>query len=104
MQQWTDQEALIEMLTDALEEVYLDTLWNAYGVGIERDGKWMSAGMKDAECLESRLGLTEQWHDAPTIKGQLPELAKSMALNTVNILKDRAKNGPPSPDPSTVPL
>ncbi len=69
-------EAENARLRDALLNERVDTLWNAYHCGIERDGKWMDAAMSDAEWLRRECGIEEEgWIDAEDIKQRIPGAA-----------------------------
>jgi hypothetical protein len=69
-------EAENERLREALLNERVDTLWNAYHCGIERDGKWMDAAMSDAEWLRGECGIEEEgWIDAEVIKQRIPGAA-----------------------------
>ena len=55
-------------------------LWNAYNIGIERDGRWSDACMSDAEWLVAQCGLDQEFkdHDANVIKEIIPTAARAV--------------------------
>jgi hypothetical protein len=73
--------AMRDKLKKALLESVEENLWDAYSRGIERDGKWTTAGMSDAEWLARMVGLdphARHAHDAEAVKAAIPEAAKVM--------------------------
>jgi len=75
--------ARMKALEAALINERRDTLWNAYGCGIERDGKWMDAGMSDAEWLRHECGIDDGWVDADLVKVRI-EGATVRVLNYID--------------------
>ena len=71
-------EAREQKLREALVSEREENLWNAYHVGIERDGKWMTGCMSDAEWLERECGLDPVvgWHDAKHVQSLIPVAAR----------------------------
>jgi hypothetical protein len=67
-------EAEIERLREALKEHVTENVWNAYHIGIERDGRWMDGARSEGEWLASELGLPSGWNDASLVKSMLPGL------------------------------
>jgi hypothetical protein len=54
-----------------MTELFADKIDAAYNCGIERDGKWMDAGISDAEWLQDELGLEPGWHDIADMKARM---------------------------------
>ena len=84
---WTADQAAdrIEQLTAdnarlraALIEERTETLWNAYGAGMERDGRWRHMCMSDGEWLEFECGLDNNQpdHPADVVKAAIPLAAE----------------------------
>jgi len=70
-------------LQAALRESIEDNMWNAYHIGIVKDGKWMDGGMSDAEGLRRELGLADGWHDAEAIQDAIPAAAANAVARVV---------------------
>jgi len=70
-------------LRAALRESIGDNMWNAYHIGIVKDGKWMDGGMSDAEGLRRELGLADGWHDAEAIQDAIPAAAANAVARVV---------------------
>jgi len=70
-------------LRAALRESIGDNMWNAYHIGIVKDGKWMDGGMSDAEWLRRELGLSDGWHDAEAIQDAIPAAAANAVARVV---------------------
>ena len=76
-------EAAAAKLTKAVEALVAEreaNLWNAYNIGIERDGRWSDACMSDAEWLVVQCGLDPEFkdHDANVIKETIPIAARAV--------------------------
>jgi hypothetical protein len=73
------------LLRAALIEERTETLWNAYGAGMERDGRWRHMCMSDGEWLEHECGLDDSQpdHPADAVKAAIPFAAERFvaALN-----------------------
>ena len=71
-------EAERDRLRSALIEERTETLWNAYGAGMERDGRWRHMCMSDGEWLEFECGLdnSQPDHPADVVKAAIPLAAK----------------------------
>ena len=72
-------------LTKAVEALVAEreaNLWNAYNIGIERDGRWSDACMSDAEWLVAQCGLDQEFkdHDANVIKEIIPTAARAVLV------------------------
>jgi len=70
-------------LREALHESIEDNCWNAYHIGIVKDGQWMDGGMSDAEWLRRELGLADGWHDAAAIQDAIPVFAANAVARVV---------------------
>jgi hypothetical protein len=71
----------VARLEKELRESLEENLWDAYSRGIERDGKWTTAGMSDAEWLARIVGLdphARHAHDAETVKQAIPKAAERL--------------------------
>lgn len=68
--------ARLTALSAALVQHVEENVWNAYNIGIEQDGRWMDGARSEGEWLASELGLEPGWHDAATIKAELPALVE----------------------------
>lgn len=74
--------AEVERLRGALVAERESNLWNAYHAGIERDGRWIDAGMSDAEWLVRECGLTlSKNYGAEEIKAAIPKAAQRVLEN-----------------------
>ena len=81
---WADSEELKQAeadnarLREALIDERTETLWNAYGVGMERDGRWRHMCMSDGEWLEHECGLDDSQpdHPADVVKAAIPLAAE----------------------------
>jgi hypothetical protein len=82
-------EAMVKLAAEnarlraALRESIEDNMWNAYHIGIVKDGKWMDGGMSDAEGLRRELGLADGWHDAEAIQDAIPAAAANAVARVV---------------------
>ena len=67
-----------DRLRAALIEERTETLWNAYGAGMERDGRWRHMCMSDGEWLEFECGLdnSQPDHPADVVKAAIPFAAE----------------------------
>ena len=67
-----------DRLRAALIAERIDTLWNAYSTGMERDGRWRHMCMSDGEWLEHECGLDDSQRDHPAdeVKAAIPLAAK----------------------------
>ena len=67
-----------DRLRAALIEERTETLWNAYGTGMERDGRWRHMCMSDGEWLEFECGLdnSQPDHPADVVKAAIPFAAE----------------------------
>ena len=64
-----------ESFRPLLTELFSEVVWNAYNTGIVRqDGKWIDAGMSDAEQLRADLGFADVPQDAEALRLALPGL------------------------------
>jgi hypothetical protein len=60
-----------------------EEVWNAYYSGIEKDGKWCSGGISDAEWLVEETNIyfehKHSWVDAAQMKATLPQIIERRA-------------------------
>ncbi len=66
--------AEVTRLKEALCEHVTENVWNAYHIGIERDGRWMDGARSEGEWLARELELPDGWNDAALVKSMLPGL------------------------------
>ncbi|MGP2493326.1 hypothetical protein ACTDI4_17075 [Mesorhizobium sp. PUT5] len=66
--------AEVTRLKEALREHVTENVWNAYHIGIERDGRWMDGARSEGEWLARELELPDGWNDAALVKSMLPGL------------------------------
>ena len=71
--------ARVETLEGALVEEREEVLWQAYGNGSKRDGKWSHNFMSDGEWLVRECGMDPAlgWYDAATIQAAIPAAARA---------------------------
>jgi hypothetical protein len=76
----TECKARLGKAVGALVAEREENLWNAYNIGIERDGRWSDACMSDAEWLVAQCGLDPEFkdHDANVIKQTIPIVARAV--------------------------
>ena len=75
-----DAEAKLAKAVEALVVEREVNLWNAYNIGIERDGRWSDGCMYDAEWLVEQCGLDPEFkdHDANVIKETIHTAARKV--------------------------
>ncbi len=80
--------AEVTRLKEALCEHVTENVWNAYHIGIERDGRWMDGARSEGEWLARELELPDGWNDAALVKSMLPGLINRIVTRAAIAEKD----------------
>ncbi len=78
----------VTRLKEALLEHVSENVWNAYHIGIERDGRWMDGARSEGEWLARELELPDGWNDAALVKSMLPGLINRIVTRAAIAEKD----------------
>lgn len=86
-----------ERLRDALVAERTENLWNAYGTGFVRDGRWSHSFMSDGEWLAMQCGLdpSRGWYDVAEVTEAIPRAARAVLTATDATTKTDGNDAPP---------